>query len=127
MRNHFTCHICGPDFKYVFYKEYDNLEKHFRISHYYCEDENCKAKKFVAFATAAEFDVHNNNVHTSNPHQKHIAFNAFQYGGFRFDDGTEKRQRHYSNEIKDREGLEFENQFLSRRKQKMIITHVDDH
>jgi hypothetical protein len=45
---HFTCHICesaGIQFKY--YREYTNLEDHFRRDHLLCEHPECLAKKFT--------------------------------------------------------------------------------
>lgn len=36
MTEHFNCFICGVDKKWVYFKDYSSLEKHFRISHYLC-------------------------------------------------------------------------------------------
>ncbi|GAB4855680.1 hypothetical protein Ancab_024302 [Ancistrocladus abbreviatus] len=57
---HFTCHICQrehPD-QYVYYKNYDELENHFRGVHFLCEDDSCLEKKFTVFVTEAEVKRH---------------------------------------------------------------------
>ncbi|XP_076890215.1 uncharacterized protein LOC143541220 [Bidens hawaiensis] len=62
---HFKCHICqrqNPG-KYEYYKDYDDLEMHFRQEHFLCEDEACLIKKFVAFPSEAEMKVHNAQEH----------------------------------------------------------------
>lgn len=46
------CNVCGKQEKYRYYKNYDSLEIHYKISHYICNDENCLAKKFIAFKNA---------------------------------------------------------------------------
>lgn len=58
---HYTCHICqrrNPG-QYEYYKDYDDLETHFRHDHYLCEDEGCLAKKFIVFQSEAELKRHN--------------------------------------------------------------------
>ncbi|XP_076940562.1 uncharacterized protein LOC143609794 [Bidens hawaiensis] len=62
---HFKCHICqrqNPG-KYEYYKDYDDLEMHFRQEHFLCEDEACLIKKFVVFPSEAEIKVHNAQEH----------------------------------------------------------------
>jgi hypothetical protein len=46
------CNVCGVHNKYIYYKDYDSLETHYKISHYICSDINCLAKKFIAFRSA---------------------------------------------------------------------------
>ncbi|PON43210.1 zinc finger protein [Parasponia andersonii] len=62
---HYTCHICQRQHpgQYEYYKNYDDLEIHFRQSHFLCEDEACLAKKFVVFQSEAEMKRHNTVEH----------------------------------------------------------------
>ncbi|XP_031497204.1 E3 ubiquitin-protein ligase HEL2 [Nymphaea colorata] len=58
---HYTCHICQrmhPG-QYDYYKNYDDLEMHFRREHFLCEDDACLEKKFVVFASESEMKRHN--------------------------------------------------------------------
>lgn len=58
---HYTCHICqrqNPG-QYEYYKNYDDLEIHFRQEHFLCEDEACLSKKFIVFTSEAEMKRHN--------------------------------------------------------------------
>ena len=57
------CNICGPQEKYRYYKNYDGLETHFKISHYICVEKDCLDKKFIAFKTADELKVHKMQLH----------------------------------------------------------------
>ncbi|XP_024018159.1 E3 ubiquitin-protein ligase ZNF598 [Morus notabilis] len=58
---HYTCHICQRQHpgQYEYYKNYDDLEIHFRQSHFLCEDEACLAKKFIVFQSESEMKRHN--------------------------------------------------------------------
>lgn len=49
---HFICNVCGTQHRYTYYKDYDGLETHYKISHYICSDPSCVAKKFIAYRTA---------------------------------------------------------------------------
>ncbi|KAI4349787.1 hypothetical protein L6164_010343 [Bauhinia variegata] len=62
---HYTCHICQRQHPghYEYYKNYDDLEIHFRQEHFLCEDEACLAKKFVVFQSEAEMKRHNTVEH----------------------------------------------------------------
>ncbi|GFP93619.1 E3 ubiquitin-protein ligase hel2 [Phtheirospermum japonicum] len=56
---HYTCHLCqrqNPG-QYEYYKDYDDLEIHFRGNHFICEDEGCLAKKFTVFLSEAELKI----------------------------------------------------------------------
>ena len=57
-KNHLTCHLCGDFHSHVYYKEYQNLETHFKMTHYICPYEICKAKCYVAFKTEDELRTH---------------------------------------------------------------------
>ncbi|KAK4418004.1 E3 ubiquitin-protein ligase hel2 [Sesamum alatum] len=56
---HYTCHICQRQHpgQYEYYKNYDDLEMHFRRDHFLCEDEGCLAKKFTVFQSEAELKI----------------------------------------------------------------------
>lgn len=58
---HYTCHICQRQHpgQYDYYKNYDDLEIHFRQEHFLCENESCLAKKFIVFQSEAEMKRHN--------------------------------------------------------------------
>ncbi|KAF7067168.1 hypothetical protein CFC21_073087 [Triticum aestivum] len=60
-RQHYTCHICQRRHpgSYDYFRNYDDLEMHFRKDHFLCEDEACLAKKFVVFQSDAEINRHN--------------------------------------------------------------------
>ncbi|XVF22013.1 hypothetical protein REPUB_Repub12eG0138000 [Reevesia pubescens] len=62
---HYTCHLCQRQHpgQYEYYKNYDDLEIHFRRDHYLCEDEACLAKKFIVFQSEAELKRHNTIEH----------------------------------------------------------------
>ncbi|GAU11337.1 hypothetical protein TSUD_343280 [Trifolium subterraneum] len=56
---HYTCHICQRQHpgQYEYYKNYDDLEIHFRQQHFLCEDEACLAKKFIVFQSESEMKI----------------------------------------------------------------------
>ncbi|XP_021768642.1 E3 ubiquitin-protein ligase ZNF598-like [Chenopodium quinoa] len=58
---HYTCHICQRQHpgQYDYFKDYDDLETHFRHDHFLCEDEACLTKKFIVFQSEAEIKRHN--------------------------------------------------------------------
>ncbi|CAM8894382.1 unnamed protein product [Rhodiola kirilowii] len=62
---HYTCHICQRQHPghYDYFRNYDDLEIHFRREHFLCEDEACLAKKFVVFQFEAEMKRHNTMEH----------------------------------------------------------------
>ncbi|KAL5700681.1 RING-type E3 ubiquitin transferase [Ranunculus cassubicifolius] len=65
---HFTCHICqrqNPG-QFEYYKNYDDLEMHFRSTHFLCENEACLAKKFIVFTSESEMKRHNAIEHGGN-------------------------------------------------------------
>jgi len=64
---HYTCFLCekiGVQFQY--YKNYPGLEKHFRKDHFMCAEPDCLERRFVAFATAVEFQMHDVEAHLQN-------------------------------------------------------------
>uniref|UniRef100_A0A5B7A5F5 RING-type E3 ubiquitin transferase n=1 Tax=Davidia involucrata TaxID=16924 RepID=A0A5B7A5F5_DAVIN len=58
---HYTCHICQRQHpgQYEYYRNYDDLEIHFRREHFLCEDEACLTKKFIVFSAESEMKRHN--------------------------------------------------------------------
>lgn len=59
-KNHFECDICvrshGVQNRY--YKDYNDLENHFRAEHFLCEEPTCLAHKFVVFKTHIDMQAH---------------------------------------------------------------------
>ncbi|KAL3686666.1 hypothetical protein R1sor_009240 [Riccia sorocarpa] len=64
-QEHYTCHICqrARPGHYEYYRNYDDLEVHFRQEHVLCEHPDCLAKKFVVFPSEAELKKHNARAH----------------------------------------------------------------
>uniref|UniRef100_A0A453LJJ4 RING-type domain-containing protein n=1 Tax=Aegilops tauschii subsp. strangulata TaxID=200361 RepID=A0A453LJJ4_AEGTS len=60
-RDHYSCHICQRRHpgQYDYFRNYNDLEMHFRKDHFLCEDDACLAKKFVVFQSDAEINRHN--------------------------------------------------------------------
>ncbi|KFK35408.1 hypothetical protein AALP_AA5G280800 [Arabis alpina] len=58
---HYTCHLCqrSQPGQFEYYKNYDDLEIHFRRDHFLCEDDACLAKKFTVFQNESELKRHN--------------------------------------------------------------------
>lgn len=65
---HYTCHICQRQHpgQFEYYKNYDDLEMHFRSTHFLCENEACLAKKFIVFTSESEMKKHNALEHGGN-------------------------------------------------------------
>ncbi|KAM0865295.1 hypothetical protein ACQ4PT_043390 [Festuca glaucescens] len=61
LREHYSCHICQKlhPTRYDYFRNYDDLEMHFRKDHFLCEDEACLAKKFIVFQSDTEIKRHN--------------------------------------------------------------------
>ncbi|WOL10238.1 hypothetical protein Cni_G18992 [Canna indica] len=62
---HYTCHICQRQHpgQFDYYRDYNDLEMHFRQEHFLCENEACLEKKFVVFQTEPEMKRHNTLEH----------------------------------------------------------------
>ena len=57
---HETCHLCRrahPD-KFVYFRNYDELEAHYAAKHHPCLHPDCLAKKFVVFLSPNELKNH---------------------------------------------------------------------
>ncbi|DBA77810.1 hypothetical protein WJX77_007039 [Trebouxia sp. C0004] len=62
---HESCFVCkrsNPD-RHVYYKDYAELEEHFRHEHYLCEDTICRQEHFQVWSTEAELHQHRVKVH----------------------------------------------------------------
>ncbi|CAI5744925.1 unnamed protein product [Peronospora destructor] len=59
-KNHFECDICLYQLHVQnrYYKDYNDLENHFRADHFLCEERECLAKKFVVFKTHLDLQAH---------------------------------------------------------------------
>nr|XP_043635314.1 E3 ubiquitin-protein ligase HEL2-like [Erigeron canadensis] len=65
---HYHCSICKRRNigNYEYYKNYDDLENHFREAHFYCEEAECLAKKFIVFPSEAEMKLHITQEHAGH-------------------------------------------------------------
>lgn len=88
---HMNCHLCGDKHKYVYYKDYKDLETHFQKSHYLCLNEICRNKCFVVFGTLEELYVHNYKEHSGAAPSKGIIMDARKVGLFSPDEGGDKK------------------------------------
>ncbi|KAJ6940749.1 hypothetical protein NC651_006776 [Populus alba x Populus x berolinensis] len=93
---HYTCHLCQRQHpgQYEYYKNYDDLEIHFRRDHFLCDDEGCLAKKFIVFQTEAELKRHNTIEHAG--HMSRSQRNAALQipTSFRYRQSNEQDNRH---------------------------------
>ncbi|KAJ7008090.1 E3 ubiquitin-protein ligase ZNF598-like [Populus alba x Populus x berolinensis] len=93
---HYTCHLCQRQHpgQYEYYKNYDDLEIHFRRDHFLCDDEGCLAKKFIVFQTEAELKRHNTIEHAG--HMSRSQRNAALQipTSFRYRQSNEQGNRH---------------------------------
>ncbi|KAJ1912769.1 hypothetical protein IWQ60_009507 [Tieghemiomyces parasiticus] len=57
---HEQCHICRANGTGIhqYYRNYNELEKHFRADHYVCLKPDCLAKKFVVFDSEIDLKAH---------------------------------------------------------------------
>lgn len=64
---HETCFLCSREGRmYEYYHDYAALEDHFRKDHFLCEEPECREKKFVAFKSEVELQVHQVQIHGQN-------------------------------------------------------------
>ena len=103
---HMNCHLCGDKYKYVYYKDYKDLEAHFQKSHYLCLNQICREKCFVVFGTLEEMHVHNYKEHSGFAPSKGITMDAMRVGLFSSDEGCKK-------EVKNLIGVDFTDYFSS--------------
>ena len=88
---HMNCHLCGEKHKYIFYKDYKDLELHFQKTHYLCANEKCKNKCFVVFSTLEELHIHNYKEHGGFAPTKGLTMDAMRAGLFSTDDNIGKK------------------------------------
>ncbi|KAL4444334.1 hypothetical protein ABPG75_012071 [Micractinium tetrahymenae] len=58
----FLCRRANPN-KYVYYRDYPDLENHFQTEHHLCPHPACLEKKFVVFPTEQELKTHTAREH----------------------------------------------------------------
>ncbi|XP_049849963.1 uncharacterized protein LOC126320550 [Schistocerca gregaria] len=76
---HFKCFLCEKqNILYSYFKDYDHLEKHFSFRHYLCQEKQCLEKKFVAFDTQYEFQVHFITTHAQGSKGNSKAYRTVQ-------------------------------------------------
>jgi hypothetical protein len=64
--DHECCHICDKlGLKYKYFNKYQNLEEHFKKSHYLCEEKGCLEKRFIVFSNEIDLASHNLQYHPS--------------------------------------------------------------
>lgn len=68
-KNHFECDIClhSMNIQNRYYKNYPDLENHFRADHFLCEEPICLSRKFVVFKSHLDLQAHLTKEH---PHIK---------------------------------------------------------
>jgi len=120
---HLTCHLCGDNFKNMFYKDYASLEIHFGASHFLCPYESCKSKCYVAFKTENEYKAHVDIIHRN----KDTKIKANTLLGFQTD-ATEAPRKKFEEkrelvELQDNEGKDFSFYFSQR--YQMIHQHKE--
>ena len=61
---HFWCHFCEADGKQEYYESYPFLRKHYRKSHFLCEEGQCRYEKYTTvFRSSLDFQAHKAKVH----------------------------------------------------------------
>ncbi|CAD8190995.1 unnamed protein product [Paramecium pentaurelia] len=117
---HINCNMCENS-KFIFYKDHGSYEKHLRLSHFCCEEIECK-QMLVVFKTSGELDLHRNQVHCHDQRiKKFNHHNLQQFAGF-YD--NKKQMKQYN----DNEGLDFSDQFPSLRQTNLrAVVHIDQH
>lgn len=104
-REHLVCHLCGDQYKQIFYGEYPGLETHFDQTHFLCPDSDCKSKCYVAFKTSEELAQHTMQFHQYNDQMDQRSFQNNNLLGFYSgqDEVTVKKEIKF----KDSEGVDF--------------------
>lgn len=119
--DHYKCDLCDVDRKYFFFNKYENLERHYNMSHYLCQEELCR-KSHVVFRTSYELEHHMLKTHyDKTPAGKNAIKNQNLLGMANFDFSTDDdrmKKKIQKTFIKDTEGVDFEPQLLSMRKLK---------
>ncbi|XP_048499274.1 E3 ubiquitin-protein ligase hel2 isoform X3 [Beta vulgaris subsp. vulgaris] len=92
---HYTCHICQRQHfaRFDYYKDYNDLENHFREDHFLCEDDTCLEKKFVVFLTEADMKRHSALEHGENMSRSKRKIALQLHTGFRHQGREEEGHR----------------------------------
>lgn len=63
--SHEECFLCrrAAPHRHIYYRDYPDLENHFRQEHFPCENPVCLEQKFVVFLTEQELKMHTLKVH----------------------------------------------------------------
>lgn len=60
----YVCHKGSEEFKYVYFRDYEQAKEHFRKTHFYCEISTCMGTKFEnVFVTEDALNEHVQRVH----------------------------------------------------------------
>eukprot|EP01022_Parablepharisma_sp_SALTPOND_P015103 TRINITY_DN2107_c0_g1_i1.p2 TRINITY_DN2107_c0_g1~~TRINITY_DN2107_c0_g1_i1.p2 ORF type:complete len:721 (-),score=101.04 TRINITY_DN2107_c0_g1_i1:11556-13718(-) len=103
---HMNCHLCPEKYKYMYYKDYKDLELHFQKSHYLCPNETCRAKCFVVFGTLEELHIHNHKEHGGFGPSKGLKLDALKVGLFSSGEDIPTKD-----EVNDGVGVDFSQYF----------------
>lgn len=58
-KNHMQCDLCEKaGVRHKYYRDYRDLEKHFKAAHFLCDDPHCLEQRFVVFYTDIEYQAH---------------------------------------------------------------------
>ncbi|KAK9883026.1 hypothetical protein WA026_001238 [Henosepilachna vigintioctopunctata] len=71
-RMHLFCHFCDADGRHLYYKNIEDLQKHFRDEHFLCEEGDCKNVPMTA-AFRTEIDL---RAHIASSHGRNLGKNA---------------------------------------------------
>ncbi|CBJ28569.1 C2H2 zinc finger protein [Ectocarpus siliculosus] len=76
VKDHYSCHICEKQgILHKYYRDYTDLERHFRSEHFLCEEEECLQKKFVVFDSEIDLAAHTLQMHPHKPIKRQIQVN----------------------------------------------------
>lgn len=106
-KNHFECDIClhSMHIQNRYYKNYADLENHFRADHFLCEEPICLSRKFVVFKSHLDMQAHLTEVHphikTSRKIDVHFTIRRANHGD-ETNDGFEDYERFQQNGSGDR-------------------------
>ncbi|CAB9501245.1 protein ligase HEL2 [Seminavis robusta] len=63
-KDHYKCHVCEKQgMQNQFFRNYQNLEKHFGKAHFICQDVQCLQARFVVFENEIDLHAHERQVH----------------------------------------------------------------
>jgi len=63
-RDHYSCHLCErAGIQHKYYKNYVDVEDHFRADHFLCDHPRCLEKKFVVFDNDIDLTAHQAKEH----------------------------------------------------------------